>query len=77
MTDAPEMIHRQEIIKLGDTHEIFNRQAVSKTVSKYYSDICGLRRTYHIMMSAIYGARPENPYWRDILSTKSNVNKQS
>ena len=75
MTDATEMILRQEIIKLGDSHEIFNRQAVRKTVSKYYSDICGLRRAYHIMMSAIYGARPENPYWRDILSTNSNVNK--
>ena len=74
MKEVTTEILRQEIIKLGDTHEIFNRQAVSKTVSKYYSDICGLRRTYHIMMSAIYGARPNDPYWLDIFPP-INVNK--
>ena len=60
------LILRKEILKLAEKHDIFNKQAVSRTVSQNYSDICGLRRTYHLMMSAIYGARPDKPYFFDI-----------
>ena len=60
------LILRQKILELAEKHDLFNKQAVSRTVSQYYSDICGLRRTYHLMMSAIYGARPERPYFFDI-----------
>lgn len=75
MSEATTEILKQEIMKLAVEHNVFHKPAVIKTINKYYCDICGLRRTYHLMMSAIYGARPENPYWRDILSTNSNVNK--
>ena len=60
------LILRKEILELAEKHDIFNKQAVSRTVSQNYSDICGLRRTYHLMMSAIYGARPDKPYFFDI-----------
>ena len=60
------LILREKILELAEKHDLFNKQAVSRTVSQYYSDICGLRRTYHLMMSAIYGARPDKPYFFDI-----------
>ena len=60
------LILREKILELAEKHDLFNKQAVSRTVSQNYSDICGLRRTYHLMMSAIYGARPEKPYFFDI-----------
>ena len=60
------LILREKILQLAEKHDIFNKQAVSRTVSQNYSDICGLRRTYHLMMSAIYGARPDKPYFFDI-----------
>ena len=60
------LILRKEILELAEKHDIFNKQAVSRTVSQNYSNICGLRRTYHLMMSAVYGARPDKPYFFDI-----------
>lgn len=74
--DATTEILRQEITKLAVEHNLFHKPAVLKTINKYYSDICGLRRTYHLMMSAIYGARPNNPYWLDIMQ-ETNVNEKS
>lgn len=65
--DGTTEILRQEITKLAVEHDLFHKPAVIKTINKYYCDICGLRRTYHLMMSAIYGARPNNPYWLDIM----------
>ena len=60
------LILREKILELAEEHDLYNKQAVSRTVSQYYSDICGLRRTYHLMMSGIYGARPDKPYFFDI-----------
>ena len=60
------LILREKILELAEKHDIFNKQAVSRTVSQNYSNICGLRRTYHLMMSAVYGARPDKPYFFDI-----------
>ena len=74
--NATTEILRQEITKLAVEHDLFHKPAVLKTINKYYSDICGLRRTYHLMMSAIYGSRPNNPYWLDIMPAV-NVNKKS
>ena len=72
--DATTNILRQEITKLAVEHDLFYKPAVSNTINKYYNDVAALRRTYHLMMSAIYGARPNNPYWLDIMPTV-NVNK--
>ena len=74
--NATTEILRQEITKLAVKHDLFHKPAVRKTIDKYYCDICGLRRTYHLMMSAIYGARPNIPYWLDIMPPV-NVNKKS
>ena len=63
---SENLILSKEILELAEKHDIFNKQAVSRTVSQNYSDICGLRRTYHLMMSAVYGARPNKPYFFDI-----------
>jgi len=60
------LILREKILELSEKHDLFNKQAVSRTVSQNYTDICGLRRTYHLMMSAIHGARPDKPYFFDI-----------
>ena len=35
------LILRKEILELAEKHDIFNKQAVSRTVSQNYSDICG------------------------------------
>ena len=60
------LILREKILELSEKHDLFNKQAVSRTVSQNYTDICGLRRTYHLMMSAIHGASPDKPYFFDI-----------
>ena len=44
------LILREKILELAEQNDLFNKQAVSRTVSQNYSDICGLRRTYHLMM---------------------------
>ena len=67
MKDATTEIFKQEIMKLAVEHNIFHKPAVLETIKKYNCDINSLRRTYHLMMSAIYGARPNNPYWLDIM----------
>ena len=74
MKDATTENFKQEIMKLAVEHNIFHKPAVLKTINKYNCE-SDLRRTYHLMMSAIYGARPNNPYWLDILPAV-NVNKK-
>ena len=71
--DGTAAILRQEIAKLSKENDVFHQPAVSNTINKYYNDVAALRRTYHLMMSAIYGARPNNPYWLDIMPAV-NVN---
>ncbi len=72
--DGTAAILRQEITKLSLQNDVFHQPAVNNTINKYYNDVAALRRTYHLMMSAIYGARPNNPYWLDIMPAV-NVNK--
>ena len=66
MKNATTEIFKQEIMKLAIEHNIFHKPAVLETINKYNCEI-DLRRTYHLMMSAIYGARPNNSCWLDIM----------